>query len=197
MYMCVWCVEDPGVFRVKLRWKSCTVTLSWLNETLMIKDNLRSTPNAVTYALPPQAWSHFSFQCVLPKKSRKIMSVWHFPFPLFLLCLVLSHHEGYVGQSCAVFQNKCYCCSCIICRWEKRRNETIHQSVFYLLERQKTAKSSAERKQTTHCFSLFFLYVPEATAVINQIQDREDLPHQHRRERGECQEEQIQRYTAL
>ena len=35
------------------------------------------------------------------------------------------------------------------------------------------------------------LFIPEVTAVINEIPDREDLPHQRRREGGECQEEQI------
>lgn len=39
--------------------------------------------------------------------------------------------------------------------------------------------------------SAVLLFIPEVTAVINEIPDGEDLPHQRRREGGECQEEQI------
>lgn len=46
--------------------------------------------------------------------------------------------------------------------------------------------------------SLIALFVfAEVTAVIDQIPDGEDLSHQRRREGGECQEEQIQRHTAM
>lgn len=44
---------------------------------------------------------------------------------------------------------------------------------------------------------LCLFLIPEVTEAINKIPDREDLPHQCRREGGECQEEQIQRHTAM
>ena len=43
----------------------------------------------------------------------------------------------------------------------------------------------------------YFFSISEVTEAVNKIPDGEDLPHQCRREGGECQEEQIQRHTAM
>lgn len=50
--------------------------------------------------------------------------------------------------------------------------------------------SDEERAQIKKIFFLCFFFTA-VTAIINQIPDGKDLPHQRRRARRECQEEQI------